>query len=148
MPDSVVKQWQSMFKPRVPTSQEKNVFLFRKKMVRVLHENGVPILAGTDVILPFLVPGYSLHQELEMLVKAGLSPAEALKAATITAAECLHLQDSTGVVKKGYWADLVLLDENPLIDITHTQKIHAVIVQGKLFDRQKLDQMLEEIKKK
>ncbi|HEX2533814.1 MAG TPA: amidohydrolase family protein, partial [Chitinophagaceae bacterium] len=110
MPDSVVQQWQGLFQPRAATEQERNIFSFRNRMVRLLKAHKVPIMAGTDVILPFLVPGYSLHQELEMLVKAGLTPAEALQAATLTAARCLGLQDKAGAIKVGYWADLVLLE--------------------------------------
>jgi len=113
--------------------------------VRVLHEEGVVILAGTDVGNPFLVPGLSLHRELERLTEAGLSPLEALQAATLLPARVFALEDSLGTVETGKLADLVLLDANPLEAITNTRRIRAVVIDGRLRRRANLDRLLGEV---
>jgi imidazolonepropionase-like amidohydrolase len=109
-----------------------------------MHRAGVRILAGTDA--PWLVvPGFSLHDELFLLVKAGLTPADALRAATSDTAQFLGLQNSLGTVETGKLADLVLLDANPLEDIRNTQRISGVFIQGHYFDRQALDGLLRKV---
>jgi imidazolonepropionase-like amidohydrolase len=110
--------------------------------VRILREANVPILAGTDVGNPFLVPGRSLHEELAMLVDAGLSPLEALQAATSKPAVAFGMRDSLGVVQQGMLADLVLLEANPLEDIHNTQSIAGVVLAGRYLDRAALDALL------
>jgi len=96
-----------------------------------MHEAGVPFGAGTDTPINLSIPGYSLHSELEMLVRAGLSPLEALAAATIKPAEYFSLQEILGTIEVGKRADLVLLDANPLEDISNTKRISLVISKGK-----------------
>ena len=113
--------------------------------VRVLHEEGVVILAGTDVGNPFLVPGLSLHRELERLTEAGLSPLEALQAATLLPARVFGVEDSLGTVETGKLADLVLLEANPLEAITNTRRIRAVVIDGRLLRRSDLDRLLAEV---
>ncbi len=109
-----------------------------------MHRAGVRILAGTDA--PWLVvPGFSLHDELGLLVKAGLTPADALRAATLDTAQFLGLQNSLGTVESGKLADLVLLDANPLVDIHNTQKISGVFMQGHYFNREALDGLLRKV---
>jgi imidazolonepropionase-like amidohydrolase len=109
-----------------------------------MHRAGVRILAGTDA--PWLVvPGFSLHDELFLLVKAGLTPADALRAATFDTVEFLGLQNSLGTIETGKLADLVLLDANPLEDIRNTQKIDGVFMQGRYFDRHALDGLLQRV---
>ena len=102
-------------------------------MTKQIHDAGIGIMAGTDCPIFFLTPGRSLHQELAMLVEAGLSPLEAIETATVRPAEYFNLQDNLGLVKEGYLADLVLLDANPLEDINNTLKINAVIKAGKYY---------------
>ncbi len=111
-------------------------------LVGRLNRAGVPILAGTDFPNPYVYPGFSLHEELALLVEAGLTPAEALRAATLSPARFLGVADSLGTVATGKVADLVLLDGNPLEDIGQTRRIKAVIQRGKVFDRAALDQLL------
>ena len=87
-------------------------------------------MAGTDAPLPLVMPGFSLHQELEVLVKAGLTPFEALRAATLIPAQYFKLDDKLGKIEEQMWADLVLLSKNPLEDIRNTRSIEAVIKDG------------------
>ena len=112
------------------------------ELTRGLHEAGVPIMAGTDSPDPWVFPGFSLHDELELLVEAGFTPGQALHAATYSPAEFIGKLSDYGMAEKGLVADLVLLDANPLLDIRNTRKISAVIVRGKLFLRKDLDNML------
>jgi len=110
-----------------------------------LHEAGVTILAGSDSgpFNSFTYPGISLHKELEALVGAGLTPAEALKTATINGAAFFGESENYGQVKKGFSADLLLLNSNPLDDISNTRDIHAVLWQGKRWlDAGELDALL------
>jgi len=107
-----------------------------------MQKGGVKILAGTDSAAPFIFPGSSLHEELALLVKAGLMPIEALQAATRNPAEFLGRLNSQGTIAAGKNADLVLLDANPLDDVHNTRKIDAVILHGELLDRFALDQLL------
>jgi imidazolonepropionase-like amidohydrolase len=102
----------------------------------------VPIMAGTDTGEPYTFPGYDLHRELQLLVKAGLTPLQALRAATITPAEFLEAADSLGTVAPGKMADLVLLDADPLQDIRNTERIAAVVLGGRYLPKSKLDAML------
>ena len=112
---------------------------------RDLRNAGVGLLAGTDSPQPFVYPGFSLHDELELLVKSGLSPLEALRAATYSPAQYLNALDSLGTVAKGKLADLVLLDANPLSDINNTRRISAVIANGRLFDSAALARLLNHV---
>jgi imidazolonepropionase-like amidohydrolase len=100
------------------------------------------MMAGTDSTAPNLVPGFALHDSIADLVRAGLTPMEALQAATSKPAEFLNRANQQGTIAPGQRADLVLLDANPLEDIHNTQKIHAVILKGKLLDRDTLDAIL------
>jgi len=115
--------------------------------VRLLHEAGVVLLAATDVGIPMLVPGLSLHEELALLVQAGLPSLEALRTATLNPALVLGLDDSLGSIQVGKLADLVLLDANPLADIGNTQRIRTVIADGRLYRRADLDRLLAEVKR-
>jgi hypothetical protein len=117
---------------------------FRKdlEIVVAMQKAGVGILAGTDTLNPFCFPGFSLHDELGLLVQAGLSPVEALRAATLSPAEFLGKEKDLGTVEPGKLADLVLLDANPLDDIANTRKIAGVIYDGKLYPKASLDAML------
>ena len=101
-------------------------------LVGAMHKAGVRIMAGSDFSDWALVPGVDLHNELALLVEAGFSPMEALQAATLSPAEFLGMRDSLGTVEAGKIADLVLLDANPLESISHTRKINAVVLGGRL----------------
>jgi imidazolonepropionase-like amidohydrolase len=115
---------------------------YRSHLVAMMNKAGVLLLAGTDVSNMRLFPGFSLHDQLVIFVQAGLTPGEALKTATYNPAKFLGMLDHLGTVEKGKLADLVLLDANPLDDIHNTQKIRAVVLNGRYLDRAALDKML------
>jgi len=123
-----------------PQDYELHAHLLRKSMdmVAEMQKAGVKILAGTDAPAPDVFPGSGLHDELQLLVEAGLTPFAALQSATKSPAEFLHSTRDSGTVENGKFADLVLLDANPLDDIRNTRKIRAVILGGKLLDRDAL----------
>jgi imidazolonepropionase-like amidohydrolase len=123
--------------------RQKAAFARAMDCVGRLHRAGVPILAGTDELNPYVFPGFSLHNELALLVKAGLSAREALKAATMNPAKFFGKDATMGNVEAGKAADMVLLDADPLLNIANTTKIRAVIVRGGLLDREALDRMLK-----
>jgi imidazolonepropionase-like amidohydrolase len=107
---------------------------------------GVRILAGTDIGVLNVVPGESLHEELALLVRdAKLSSLDALRAATRDAAVFLGRDRETGTIAAGRRADLVLLDVNPLADITHVSRISAVVLRGRLVDRAALTRLVDEV---
>lgn len=110
-------------------------------------EEGVGILSGSDTPNAYVFPGFALHEELELLVDAGLTPLQALQAATVNPARFLNATDSLGTVEEGKVADLVLLDANPLEDIRHIRRIDAVVLDGHLLRRDSLDRLLEEVER-
>ena len=112
---------------------------------RDLRDAGVKLLAGTDTPQPFVYPGFSLHEELELLVRSGLTPLEALRSSTYNPAEFLGALDSLGTVTQGKVADLVLLDADPLTDIRNTRRISLVIANGRVFDTPALAQLLKHV---
>jgi hypothetical protein len=105
-------------------------FVKYQELTRILYRAGVPLLAGTDTAEPYCPPGYSLHQELEMLVESGLPPATAIRCATLNNARAIGQQDQLGAIETGKVADLVLLDANPLDRITNTRAISKVFHGG------------------
>ncbi len=148
VPKSQRDTWQTAYE----RSQRNSLLQYRElryemlgRIIGEMHHAGVGILAGTDTGAFFAVPGFSLHDELEELVKAGLTPIEALRAATLNPALFLHKEEELGTVARGKLAHLVLLGANPLEDISNTRKINAVIVNGRLLDRKALDKMLADV---
>jgi len=133
-PDAVREDWRELpgwYKPD-PGERDMRFARYTLDMIRRLHRAGVPIGAGTDTPIAYALPGYSLHNELEVLVAAGLTPLEALRSATIVPARFFSLDDSMGSIAPGMKADLVLLDANPLEDIRNTRRIHRVIARGRV----------------
>ena len=125
--------------PRQPRDYE-----FHQKLVALMQREGVGLLAGTDTGDDGVLPGSALHHELELLVGAGLSPAQALRTATLNPARYFGIAAEAGTIGKGKRADLVLLDANPLEDIRNANKISAVVVRGRVLDRKELDRLLKE----
>jgi imidazolonepropionase-like amidohydrolase len=123
MPDSI---------PVGADSVGRAMFEKRLRQVATMHAAGVHVLTGTDAPLRNSPPGFGLHEEMELLVRGGMSPFDVLRAATIEPARFLGLTDSLGTVEAGKLADLVLLDANPLRDIRNTRRVAAVLANGRL----------------
>jgi imidazolonepropionase-like amidohydrolase len=116
------------------------------EVVNAMHKAGIPFLAGTDTPPGvYIFPGFSLHEELQRFVAAGFSPLEALRTATLNPAKFFGRENELGTIEKGKLADMVLLDANPLEDIRNTQKIAAVVANGRYFSRANLDMMLARV---
>jgi len=115
-----------------------------QEIVRGMARRDVGILAGTDTPGLFAVPGRSLHEELGLLVAAGLTTRQALRAATTGPADFLEARDSLGTIRAGAFADLVVLEADPLVNIANTQRIRSVFARGRYFDRSALDGMIAE----
>jgi 8-hydroxy-5-deazaflavin:NADPH oxidoreductase len=137
------ESWLPTRDPEDPWYQLRRQHYARKvEITGLAAQAGVGIMAGSDTPMPFVFPGFALHDELELLVEAGLAPLQALQAATLNPARYLEATDSLGTVEAGKLADLVLLDANPLEDIRNTRRIRGVVLNGRYLDRQALDGLL------
>jgi len=143
-PPSALQRWTEEAKSFTGGATSAKTFDKRAEIVDGMVRAGVPILAGTDAAWyqPYTYAGFSLHDELGLLVRAGLTPAQALKSATIDPARFLGRDKDLGSIERGKFADLVLLDADPLSDISNTQKINTVVVNGRVLDRKALDSLL------
>jgi imidazolonepropionase-like amidohydrolase len=131
---------------RDPLALRQEYFARNLKMVSAMHHAGVPFMAGTDAAPGvYIMPGFSLHDELANFVEAGFTPMEALQTATSNPAKFLDMESSLGSVEPRKIADLVLLRENPLKDIRNARTISMVVANGRLFDRAALDQILTSV---
>jgi hypothetical protein len=120
-----------------------------REIVRVMQEGGVLILAGTDLApWGFPVAGLSLHEELGLLVDAGLTPLQALRAATINPARAFGMTDSLGTVSPRKLGDVVLLEADPLVDIGNARRISGVVARGRWFDRAAIDSMRADVRRR
>ncbi len=149
VPISVRREWE-LEKLRVRTSAEalelaKKQSVRELELVNIMRRAGVQFMAGSDGPDPYVVPGFSLHTELEWLVKSGFSPTQALQSATFNPALFLAKLNEFGMVETGHAADLVLLEANPLEDIRNTREIASVVVAGKYYSREELDKMLAQV---
>ena len=137
---SVRKAWPE---PRTAVDDSaRRQYDFALRITAEMARAGVPILAGTDTGDPWTVPGATLHEELALLVEAGLSPAAALRTATLEPARLMHRQNLYGQLRPGFAADIVLLEANPLTDITNTRRIESVVLKGKQIGKPALVRML------
>ena len=110
----------------------------QKRLVTQMHLEGINFMAGTDCACEGGLPGFSLHEELQLFVETGFTSFEALQTATINPVKYLKMTDSLGTVEEGKIADLVILNENPIENISATQKIFAVILNGELITKEKI----------
>jgi imidazolonepropionase-like amidohydrolase len=113
-----------------PTAFERQLLGQFGALAAAASRAGVPLLAGTDLGDPFVIPGFALHDELELMVAAGVTPLAALQSATSEPARAFGLSATIGAIAAGQAADLVLLDGDPLADITNTRRIYAVVLNG------------------
>jgi imidazolonepropionase-like amidohydrolase len=114
-------------------------------LVRAMRDAGVPLLAGTDTPNPLMVPGFSLHAELAALVAAGLSPYEAIRAATAEAARFAGMEAEFGTIRMGARADLVVTDADPLADVSSLGRPTAVVLRGEWLPRERLEGLVSEL---
>jgi imidazolonepropionase-like amidohydrolase len=146
MPEETVRRWASaktamISDPAFKTDVAARAIELRRRLIRELHEAGAGLLLGSDSPQVFNVPGFSIHRELGALVVAGLTPYEALHTGTAAVAE--YLGSNTGLVEIGREADLVLLDANPLADISNSRRIHGVMLRGAWYGPSDLTAMLD-----
>jgi imidazolonepropionase-like amidohydrolase len=139
--------WASLW-PASPTETEHLALIwpYMLQATRLLYEAGARLIVGTDLLVPGVIPGYSVHEEMELWQEAGVPPADILRSATLIPAQFLGLGERMGSIEVGKIASMVLLRGNPLEDIRNTQKIQGVFQRGKFFSRADLDQFLAEVK--
>ena len=145
LPESVAEKWSEGLNGFLKTDPDTDRQKYADWMFGILekiNDAEVGILAGTDCPIFYLTPGLSLHGELELMVKAGMTPGEVLEAATINPAKFFDMEKELGLISEGFFADLVLLNANPLESISNTKKIEAVFRNGRYYDRTDLDEML------
>lgn len=148
MPRGTLRSWaDDVDRRRRGTSdaEARRVVEGRNRILRILHEEGVEILMGTDAPQLFSVPGFSLHRELRVMADVGMSPFEILRTGTVAVARHFGDADRAGTVAQGMRADLVLLERNPLEDIAHVQQIAGVMVGGRWLSGQAIAERLEAV---
>ena len=150
IPEGAVATWVKLYEGRAQQTAavSKNVIANRQRILSALHKGGVKILMGTDAPQQFSLPGFSLQRELLYMRDAGMSPYEILKSGTVNPGQYFAKKDSFGTIETGKRADLVLLNANPLTDIRNVSKIEGVMVRGKWFSREDLDERLAKIAEK
>jgi hypothetical protein len=116
------------------------------QMVNSLNQAGVPLMVGTDLSVPGIVPGYSVHEEMLIWQEAGIPAADIVRSATIVPAKFMGLEDRLGSIREGKTASMVLVRGNPLEDIRNAQEIEGVFLRGEYFSRKDLDKLLAEAK--
>jgi len=120
---------ETMGSPPAKADQSAAMFRAMEETVRLLHQAGVPIVAGTDQA----VPGYSLDREIELYVQAGFTPMEAIQAATLVPARAMGMEKDSGTIEVGKRADVILVDGNPLQNISDIRKVNTVFAAGKMY---------------
>jgi hypothetical protein len=152
MPRYIIEYWDPKnnvhLKNRSPEriAAEKKLVNKYLEVIGAMQRAGVKLMTGSDFgANPLLFPGWGVHDEMALFVKAGLTPMEAIQAATRNPTTFLELNNSVGTVEKGKVADLVVLSANPLDDINNTRKITAVFFGGRMFDRAELNRMLNSV---
>ena len=131
--------------PAAAVATLRKYYALQEKVSELMQQNGVPILAGSDVGGVWLIPGFSLHQEFHELAAAGLSPLQVLQTTTLNPARFLNRQTTMGTVEEGKNADLVLLDSNPIVDVFNLDKVFGVVLRGKYFSGSELNVMKSDV---
>jgi imidazolonepropionase-like amidohydrolase len=148
MPAEQVQKWIAQkqgMDTQYPAATRERFIALRRKILKALYDGGVPFALGSDAPQVWNVPGFSAHRELQALVKAGLTPFQALQTGTANVGVYFGTSATTGTVARGKRADLVLLDANPLADITNSTKIAGVMLNGRWMSRAEIDKRLANI---
>ena len=144
MPPETIKNWigqkQSFLK--IPQAERTKLLVLRRRLIKSLHDAGVPFALGSDAPQFWNVPGFSAHRELGALVDAGLTPYQALRTGTVNVGVYLKTESTTGTLAAGKRADLLLLDANPLQNIDNSRKIAGVMVNGRWLSKAEIDKRL------
>jgi hypothetical protein len=134
MPPKIMRGWTGIakgYQKSIKNPAETRRFLnYRKQLVKALHDEGAGLLLGSDAPQVFNVPGFSLHNELDLMIEAGLTPAEALATGTVNPAIFFNVEDTFGRVREGLDADLVLVEDNPLKDSRTLRNLSGVMLRG------------------
>lgn len=151
MPASTLENWKRIkLNSTGPDSgfdevQWEDFISIRRQLLKALHEDGQGILLGSDAPQLFNVPGFSIHHEIEGMERAGMTPLEIIQSGTINPAQFFDMEEDFGEVKEGLAADLVVLESNPLNDLSSLKKITGVLLQGKWLSKEMIDSKLGEI---
>jgi len=152
LPNPVIEIWNQKMSPYTKgqidtfSNGHRERYLFELGLIGKMNKNGVKFIAGTDFPNPYVFPGFSLHDELSLMVKGGMPTIDVLRTATINPAIFMNKKADFGSVEIGKLASLILLNKNPLENIENTKTIETVIVRGKVYNRRALDLMLEKAK--
>lgn len=133
--------------PKYDAEATKRFIALRRRLIKACSDNGVGLLLGSDAPQVFDVPGFSVHHELKYLVDAGLTPYQALRTGTVNVGKFYNNPD-LGVIKNGAIADLILLNGNPLADISQSKNIHGVMLNGRWLSKEMIDATLKSLEKK
>ena len=146
MPPETIKNWigQKQNFLKIPQAERTKLLVLRRRLIKSLHDAGVPFALGSDAPQFWNVPGFSAHRELRSLVDAGLTPFQALRTGTANVAVYLKTESATGTLAAGKRADLLLLDANPLQNIDNSLKVAGVMVNGRWLSRAEIDKRLAE----
>jgi len=152
LPGYVLEIWNQKMNPYTKSQMDNFAestrvrYLFELSLIGKMNEKGVKFIAGTDFPNPYVFPGFSLHDELSLMVKGGMPAFDALRSATINPAKFMNKIADFGSIQVGKMACLVLLNKNPLENIENTKTIETVIVRGKVYNRRALDLLLDQAK--
>ena len=155
LPVPLREKWQKLLAQTKTSLEDPSSILYKfsnlytpwfMQTVKQMHQAGVKLLAGSDATSSIDLPGFSLHDELRVLVHAGLSPLAALQTATLHPAQFFGVEAKQGSIAAGNIADIILLDADPLIDIGNSRRINTVISRGQVFERQALDKILSDMR--
>ena len=145
---SFISKMNQTIPPDARTKLRNDFERFQKPFTKVFHDKGGQLMTGTDALLPRLVPGFALHQELQELVQVGLTPYEALRTSTTVPYEYLGEARDAGTIEVGKRTDLLLIDANPLEDISAASKIAGVMMRGRWIGREEIDSRMRKISEK
>ena len=151
MPERQVENWTQAYKRRLENAQisaetAKKIAEARKRLLKALNDGGVQILLGTDAPQLFSVPGFSIHREVPLMLESGMTPLEILRSGTVNVGQYFRAKDQFGQVAQGHRADLMLLEANPLEDLSNLKRLAGVMVRGRWLPESEIQERLDTIK--